>query len=97
MVRSVTPAGRSSGLGVAGAAGHTLWWRQTPRCMVAGGSMISFPKFVTFRASRISRLRWAVPLAEGFESSEHEYLRKASNRDFFYVTAAQADVRTASH
>lgn len=56
----------------------------------------SFPKFVTFKPSRISRLRWAVPLAEGFEASEHEYLRKASSRDFFYVTAAQPDARTAS-
>jgi len=143
--------------------GETLWWRQTPRCMVEDGSMnpllaagnvhrwgstldgdtvirrsaigldaagntllvgisnhttaqalalgmshagaravaqldinFSFPKFVTFRPSRISRLRWAVPLADGFEYSEHEYLRKASNRDFFYVTAAEADARTAS-
>ncbi|HKO93057.1 MAG TPA: hypothetical protein VJU61_18000, partial [Polyangiaceae bacterium] len=143
--------------------GETLWWRQTPRCMVEDGSMnqlladgyvqrwgstldgetvirrsaigldaagdtlfvgisnhttaqalargmrhagassvaqldinFSFPKFVTFRPSRISRLRLAVPLAEGFEFSEHDYLRKASNRDFFYVAPAEADVRTAS-
>jgi hypothetical protein len=56
----------------------------------------SFPKFVTFRASEASRLRLAVPVAEGFESSENEYLRKPSTRDFFYVTAASRDGRTAS-
>jgi hypothetical protein len=35
-------------------------------------------------------------LAEGFESSENEYMRKASTRDFFYVTAGARDGRTAS-
>jgi hypothetical protein len=55
----------------------------------------SFPKFVTFRTSSISKLRLAVPLAEGFEFSEHEYLRKASSRDFFYVMDGSMDGRTA--
>ena len=57
----------------------------------------SFPKFVTFRASRISKLRFAVPLARGFEFSEHEYLRKPSYRDFFYVVDRTTDGRTASN
>jgi hypothetical protein len=57
----------------------------------------SFPKFVTFRASRLSKLRFAVPLADGFEFSEHEYLRKPSNRDFFYVMEGSVDGRTASN
>ena len=57
----------------------------------------SFPKFVTFRPSRISKLRVAVPLTDDFEYSEHEYLRKASNRDFFYVLDASLDGRTASN
>jgi hypothetical protein len=55
----------------------------------------SYPKFVTFRESRVSRLRVAVPLAEGFEYSEHEYLRKPSARDFFYVMDTSLDGRTA--
>lgn len=57
----------------------------------------SFPKFVTFRSSRISKLRFAVPLARGFEFSEHEYLRKPSYRDFFYVVDRTTDGRTASN
>jgi hypothetical protein len=56
----------------------------------------SFPKFVTFRPSSVSKLRFAVPLAEGFEFSEHEYLRKPSYRDFFYVLDGSMDGRTAS-
>jgi len=55
----------------------------------------SYPKFVTFRESSQSKLRVAVPLAEGFEYSEHEYLRKASPRDFFYVMDTSMDGRTA--
>jgi hypothetical protein len=55
----------------------------------------SFPKFVTFRTSSVSKLRVAVPLAEGFDFSEHEYLRKASSRDFFYVMDGSMDGRTA--
>lgn len=55
----------------------------------------SYPKFVTFRASRLSKLRFAVPLADGFEFSEHEYLRKPSHRDFFYIMEGSTDGRTA--
>jgi hypothetical protein len=55
----------------------------------------SFPKFVTFQKARLSKLRMAVPIAEGFEYSEHEYLRKPSYRDFFYVMDALTDGRTA--
>jgi len=54
----------------------------------------SYPKFVTFHEAPGSGHRVAVPLAAGFEFSEHEYLRKASYRDFFYVMDA-ADGRTA--
>jgi hypothetical protein len=56
----------------------------------------SFPKFVTFRPSTVSKLRFAVPLADGFEFSENEYLRKPSYRDFFYVLDGSMDGRTAS-
>jgi hypothetical protein len=55
----------------------------------------SYPKFVTYSESALSKLRVAVPLAEGFEYSEHEYLRKASARDFFYVMDTSLDGRTA--
>jgi hypothetical protein len=55
----------------------------------------SYPKFVTYGESPASKLRVAVPLAEGFEFSEHEYLRKASPRDFFYVMDTSLDGRTA--
>lgn len=55
----------------------------------------SYPKFVTFRESPVSKLRVAVPLADGFEYSEHEYLRKPSARDFFYVMDGAMDGRTA--
>jgi hypothetical protein len=39
--------------------------------------------------------RVAVPLADGFELSEDEYIRKPSQRDFFYVMPADPDRRTA--
>jgi hypothetical protein len=55
----------------------------------------SYPKFVTFRESPATKHKVAVPLAEGFEYSEHEYLRKASMRDFFYVMDSSMDGRTA--
>jgi hypothetical protein len=55
----------------------------------------SYPKFLTFRESSASKLRVAVPLAAGFEYSEHEYLRRASPRDFFYVMDTSVDGRTA--
>jgi hypothetical protein len=55
----------------------------------------SYPKFVTFRESPTSKLKVAVPLAEGFDYSEQDYLRKANSRDFFYVTESSVDGRTA--
>jgi hypothetical protein len=55
----------------------------------------SYPKFVTFRESPATKLKVAVPLADGFEYSEHEYLRKPSVRDFFYVMDTSMDGRTA--
>jgi hypothetical protein len=55
----------------------------------------SYPKFVTFRESAASKLKVAVPLAQGFEYSEGEYLRRPSQRDFFYVMDSSLDGRTA--
>jgi hypothetical protein len=55
----------------------------------------SYPKFVTFRESPVSKLRVAAPLTDDFEYSEHEYLRKPSPRDFFYVMDGSMDGRTA--
>jgi hypothetical protein len=55
----------------------------------------SYPKFVTFRESPASKLKVAVPLAEGFDYSENDYLRKPQSRDFFYVTDSSMDGRTA--
>jgi hypothetical protein len=55
----------------------------------------SFPKFVTFRESAASKQKVAVPLAQGFEYSDGEYLRKPSQRDFFYVMDGSMDSRTA--
>jgi len=55
----------------------------------------SFPKFVTFRESAATKLKVAVPLAQGFEYTENEYLRRPSQRDFFYVMDASMDGRTA--
>lgn len=45
----------------------------------------SYPKFVLFEPGDAGSDRMAVPLAEGFEHSENEYIRKRSYRDFFYV------------
>jgi hypothetical protein len=45
----------------------------------------SYPKFVTFEPRGASGERKAVALAEGFEYSEDEYLRKKQRRDFFYL------------
>ncbi len=46
----------------------------------------SFPKFVLFERQENGGPRKAVALAQGFEFSEDEFIRKASPRDFFYVT-----------
>ena len=50
----------------------------------------SYPKFVTFEKKKKLEQgeepkRIAVALAEGFEFSEDEYIRKTALRDFFYV------------
>jgi hypothetical protein len=59
----------------------------------------SYPKFVTYERRKAAPgeapKRIAVPLAEGFEFSEDEYIREPSRRDFFYLMPKDADVRTA--
>jgi hypothetical protein len=60
----------------------------------------SYPKFVTFEPKKELEegeepKRVAVPLADGFEFSDDEYLRKASRRDFFYLAPRSPDERTA--
>ena len=59
----------------------------------------SYPKFATFEpvpeTEPGTARRMAVPLAESFEVSDDEYIRKPSQRDFFYVIAANPDRRTA--
>jgi hypothetical protein len=46
----------------------------------------SFPKFVLFESEAPGTKRLAVALADGFEFSEDEFIRKRALRDFFYVT-----------
>jgi hypothetical protein len=58
----------------------------------------SYPKFVTYekhRAADGEQKRMAIPLADGFEFSEDEYIREPSRRDFFYLMPKDADARTA--
>jgi hypothetical protein len=45
----------------------------------------SYPKFVTFEPGDAGPGRMAVALAEGFEYSPDEYIRKKQRRDFFYL------------
>jgi hypothetical protein len=45
----------------------------------------SYPKFVTFEPSESGPERKAVALADGFEYSPDEYIRKKQRRDFFYL------------
>jgi hypothetical protein len=45
----------------------------------------SYPKFVTFEPGDAGANRIAVALAEGFEYSPDEYIRKKQRRDFFYL------------
>jgi hypothetical protein len=45
----------------------------------------SYPKFVLYEAKTPGTERIAVALAEGFEFSADEFIRKASPRDFFYI------------
>jgi hypothetical protein len=54
----------------------------------------SYPKFVLFEPGEGGPDRKAVPLAQGFEHSEDEYIRKRSYRDFFYLVR-DPDGRTA--
>jgi len=60
----------------------------------------SYPKFVTFErkkelADGEQPKRIAIPLADGFEFSEDEYIRQKARRDFFYVMPKALDERTA--
>jgi hypothetical protein len=55
----------------------------------------SYPKFVLFESAG-GPVRNAVALAEGFEFSRDEYIRKRSPRDFFYVTPRSLRNETAS-
>ena len=45
----------------------------------------SYPKFVTFEPGDAGPDRIAVALADGFEYSPDEYIRKKQRRDFFYL------------
>ncbi|HVY32622.1 MAG TPA: hypothetical protein VHB79_39065 [Polyangiaceae bacterium] len=45
----------------------------------------SYPKFVTFEPGDSAAERKAVALADGFEYSPDEYIRKKQRRDFFYL------------
>jgi hypothetical protein len=45
----------------------------------------SYPKFVTFEPGNAGPQRMAVALADGFEYSPDEYIRKKQRRDFFYL------------
>jgi hypothetical protein len=45
----------------------------------------SYPKFVTFEPGRENPQLQAIALADGFEYSPDEYLRKRQRRDFFYL------------
>lgn len=60
----------------------------------------SYPKFVTFEKKKTladgeQPRRIAIPLADGFEFSEDEYIREQNRRDFFYLMPKDADARTA--
>lgn len=46
----------------------------------------SYPKFVTFEPVEGKSERVAVALAEGFEFSPDQFIRKKDRRDFFYLT-----------
>jgi hypothetical protein len=46
----------------------------------------SYPKFVLFERPAPDAPRKATALAQGFEFSDDEFIRKPSHRDFFYVT-----------
>jgi hypothetical protein len=50
----------------------------------------SYPKFVLFEPGDAGPERKAVALAEGFEFSEDEFIRKRARRDFFYLVRKPA-------
>ena len=52
----------------------------------------SYPKFVTFEPSDAGPNRVAVALAEGFEFSPDQFIRKKDRRDFFYLMPKDAGV-----
>ncbi len=58
----------------------------------------SYPKFVLFEKPKgePDAKREAIALADGFEFSVDEYIRKRSPRDFFYVTPRSLRNKTAS-
>jgi hypothetical protein len=49
----------------------------------------SYPKFVLFEKPEGGTERRAVALADGFEFSEHEFIREPTRRDFFFITPRQ--------
>jgi hypothetical protein len=51
----------------------------------------SYPKFVLFEPAPGSPERKAVALADGFEFSDDEFIRKPSRRDFFYLLRKPPD------
>jgi hypothetical protein len=55
----------------------------------------SYPKFVLFERAVADGPRLAIALADGFEFSTDEYIRKRSQRDFFYLTAREAKEASA--
>lgn len=62
----------------------------------------SYPKFVTFEPKKDldddeEAKRIAIPLADGFEFSEDEFIRKPNRRDFFYLMPKDPDQRTAQN
>jgi hypothetical protein len=57
----------------------------------------SYPKFVLFHPREDDGQLVAVALAEGFEFSEDEYVRKRSHRDFFYLTRKTEPQKTAKN
>jgi len=55
----------------------------------------SYPKFLTVEARADGEL-YVEPIADGFEYSDSDYVRKRSERDFFYVTRTPHDEILAS-
>ena len=55
----------------------------------------SYPKFVVFSKNAKTEERLALPLADGFEFSDGEFIRDRARRDFFYIMPAKGERRTA--